>query len=107
MLGLRPDPAELAGLTVGVVGNHPTGSACAVEVRALIASPDGRSLEEDPATGSLNAGIGQWLTDLPSEYTASQGTALGRTGRVRVVRDGGQVWVGGTAQVVLAGTAQL
>ena len=36
---------------------------------------------EDPVTGSLNAGVAQWLIGAglaPKEYIASQGTALGR-----------------------------
>lgn len=107
VLGLRPDPAVLAGLAVGVVGNHPAGSATAVEVRAFSASPDGRVLDEDPVTGSLNAAVGQWLTDLPARYTAAQGTVLGRSGRVEVTREGGRVRVGGATRVVVEGTVDL
>lgn len=106
-LALRPDPAGLAGLAVGVVGNHPAGAATAVEVRAFAASPDGRLLDEDPVTGSLNAVVGQWLSDLPARYTAAQGTALGRTGRVHVTREGDHVRVGGATRIVLAGTVDL
>jgi predicted PhzF superfamily epimerase YddE/YHI9 len=64
---------------------------------------------EDPVTGSLNASLGQWLAGdrLPTSYVASQGTAVGRRGRVHVARRTGrdgaaQVWVGGdTATTVL------
>ena len=102
VLGLVPTAGALAGLDVGVVGSHPEGHEAAVEVRAFVS--DGRTLVEDPVTGSLNAGIGQWLTDLPESYVAAQGTALGRTGRVRVEREGGRVRVGGATTVVLRGT---
>lgn len=103
VLGLAPRVGPLAGLEVGVVGAHPIGHDAAVEVRAFVS--DGRTLTEDPVTGSLNAGIGQWLSELPDHYVAAQGTALGRTGRVQVDRDADRVWVGGAATVVLRGTA--
>ncbi|HMD94489.1 MAG TPA: PhzF family phenazine biosynthesis protein, partial [Trebonia sp.] len=54
---------------------------------------------EDPVTGSLNASLAQWLVrtgraTLP--YVASQGTALGRRGRVHVTGDDdGAIWGGG------------
>jgi PhzF family phenazine biosynthesis protein len=107
VLELRPDPAALAGLDVGVVGAYATGSECAVEVRAFVASADGLRLDEDPVTGSLNAAIGQWLVDLPARYTASQGTVLGRAGRVAVDRSGDTVWVGGATHLVVRGTVDL
>ena len=42
-------------------------------------------------TGSLNAGLAQWLAGdrLPASYVAAQGTALGRRGRVHVDAGGG------------------
>jgi predicted PhzF superfamily epimerase YddE/YHI9 len=42
---------------------------------------------EDPVTGSLNAGLAQWLIGAglaPPRYVAAQGHALGRAGRVHV-----------------------
>ena len=66
---------------------------------------------EDPVTGSLNASLAQWLIaegELPAQYVAAQGTALGRDGRVHVARDAdGQVWVGGDCVRVIAGEAHL
>ena len=52
-------------------------------------------------TGSLNAGIGQWLAGgrLPASYVASQGTALQRAGRVHVVLEGQTVWVATLARL--------
>jgi PhzF family phenazine biosynthesis protein len=89
-----------------VVGPYPHGSECAVEVRAFCPSI---GVVEDPVTGSLNASIGQWLAGdrLPTSYVASQGTALGRAGRVHVEKDGDTVWVGGDAATTIKGSVGL
>jgi PhzF family phenazine biosynthesis protein len=106
VLAIRPDWAEFGDLEVGVVGPYPEGSECAVEVRAFCPSI---GVVEDPVTGSLNASIGQWLAGdrLPTSYVASQGTMLGRRGRVYVERDGDTVWVGGDAATAIKGTVGL
>ncbi len=78
-----------------------------VEVRAFCA---GKGMSEDPVTGSLNAGLAQWLTAdgrLPAQYVAAQGTALGRAGRVHVRREEDQVWVGGATRTVVRGEVDL
>jgi PhzF family phenazine biosynthesis protein len=101
VLAIRPDWTALAGMDIGVVGSYPEGSECAVEVRAFCTDST-----EDPVTGSLNAGVAQWLAGdrLPTSYVASQGTALGRRGRVFVEREGDTVWVGGDARTSISGT---
>jgi PhzF family phenazine biosynthesis protein len=107
VLAVRPDWAEFGDLEVGVVGAYPEGSECAVEVRAFC---PGIGVAEDPVTGSLNASLGQWLAGerLPLSYVASQGTVLGRRGRVHVERDeDGTVWVGGDATTAIKGTVGL
>jgi PhzF family phenazine biosynthesis protein len=103
VLAVRPDWSAFGDLDVGVVGPHPSGSECAVEVRAFC---PGIGVAEDPVTGSLNASIGQWLAGdrLPTSYVAAQGTALGRAGRVYVEKDGDTVWVGGDAATTIKGT---
>ena len=106
VLAIQPDWSAAAGMDIGVVGPYPEGSECAVEIRAFC--PEG-GIGEDPVTGSLNAGIAQWLSGdrLPTSYVASQGTVLGRRGRVHVDRDGdepGTVWVGGDARTTITGT---
>ena len=120
VLALQPDGAVLAGLDVGVVGprgkvgvvgatDAATGDeAIAFEVRAFL--PGHSGLMEDPVTGSLNAALAQWLigTGLaPARYIASQGTALGRAGRVHVQQDGPQIWVGGHSVTCVRGEARL
>ena len=69
----------------------------------------GLGVTEDPVTGSLNAGIGQWLAGgvLPSSYVAAQGTALGREGRVHVRRDGDTVLIGGDTVTRIVGEVDL
>jgi len=37
-------------------------------------------------------------------YIASQGTALGRNGRIHIGRDGADIWVGGDVVTCVAGT---
>ena len=106
VLAVRPDWAEFGDLEVGVVGPYPSGAECAVEVRAFCPSI---GVVEDPVTGSLNASIGQWLAGdrLPTSYVASQGTVLGRRGRVHVEREGDTVWVGGEVATAISGEVDL
>lgn len=106
VLAVRPRFASLEH-PVGLVGPYPAGSECAAEVRALC--PDFMGLTEDPVTGSLNAAIGQWLAGsvLPAAYTASQGTVLGRRGRVYVERATDGLWVGGATRTTITGTVDL
>lgn len=109
VLTLHPDATVLAGLDVGVVGPHAAGAPCAFEVRAFF--PGNNGLTEDPVTGSLNAALAQWLVaagHAPTRYVASQGTALGRAGRVHVERDaGGETWIGGSSVTCIDGQARL
>lgn len=107
VLGLAPDFAAMP-VDVGVIGPYPEGSECAVEVRAFC--PHAAGTTEDPVTGSLNASLAQWLAGgvLPASYTASQGTVLGRRGRVHIETDeAGSIWVGGDTLTTILGTAAL
>ena len=64
---------------------------------------DGRDFAEDPVTGSLNAGLAQWLVPaghLPEHYVAAQGTVIGR-GPVHVDVVDGTTWVGGQTRTVI------
>lgn len=107
VLALTPDFAAMRGLKLGVVGPHPAGSECQFEVRAFV---PGLGVPEDPVTGSLNAGLAQWLIGAglaPDRYTAAQGAALGRAGRVHVVREGVDIWIGGAVCDVVSGSVTL
>jgi PhzF family phenazine biosynthesis protein len=106
VLAIQPGAVDL---DIGVVGPYPAGSPQAVEVRAF--TPQIGSAVEDPVTGSLNASVAQWLLGtgrITAPYVASQGTALGRRGRVDIAQDGdGQVWVGGGTVTCISGTVEL
>ena len=109
VLALRPDLSAHPSYQIGVVGAYPAGSDAAIEVRALFKMGDGAGAE-DPVTGSLNAALGQWLLGngtLTSPYVASQGTVLGRAGRVRVSEADGEIWIGGDAVTCIDGTIDL
>ena len=57
-------------------------------------------------TGSLNAGLAQWLVPaghLPPTYVAAQGTVIHREGRVHVDVADGEVWVGGDTRTIFTG----
>ena len=124
VLALQPDTAILAGLDIGVVGprakvgvvGHHTmvGTAprvddeVAFEVRAFF--PGNHGMVEDPVTGSLNAGLAQWLIGAgyaPPNYIASQGTALGRAGRIHIQSADGEIWVGGESVTCMDGHARI
>jgi len=106
VLALEPDYPQLLGLALGVIapwGCAKDGDEAHFEVRAFIA---GDGMQEDPVTGSLNAGLAQWLMAqglAPARYTVSQGTAMGRAGRVAIERVGDDIWVGGAAVTCLSG----
>jgi PhzF family phenazine biosynthesis protein len=106
VLALRPGFVDL---DIGVVGPYPEGSPYAFEVRAFF--PKDAAMVEDPVTGSLNASLAEWLlrTDrATAPYVASQGTALGRAGRVHVTRDDdGTIWVGGGTVTCISGDIDL
>ena len=109
VLALKPDFAVMDQLEIGVVGPWPDADRADAqfEVRAFIPSS---GVREDPVTGSLNAGLAQWLIGAglaPPHYVASQGTALGRAGRVHVDRIGADIWIGGHTVVCVDGTVTL
>ncbi len=109
VLAVEPDLTSAPPVDVGVVGPHPAGSEAAWEVRAFFTA-GGRGAE-DPVTGSLNASLAAWLLGsgrATAPYVASQGTAMGRRGRVHIDRDdGGTIWVGGGTTTRVAGTLEL
>jgi PhzF family phenazine biosynthesis protein len=106
VLGLRPDFAAMGDLWVGVIGPAEAGDI-QFEVRGFSAS---EGFLEDPVTGSLNAGLAQWLIGArlaPESYVAAQGTALGRAGRVFIRQDSEAIWVGGDVVTCISGSLTL
>ena len=107
VLALVPDMRLVGELKLGVVGAHDAGGEAQFEVRAFIPSD---AVAEDPVTGSLNAGLAQWLIGAglaPHRYVAAQGAALGRAGRVFVDHDGSDAWIGGHVSPCIEGTVWL
>jgi PhzF family phenazine biosynthesis protein len=106
VLALEPSFTEL---DIGVVGPHPDGSPEAFEVRGFF--PKDGAIVEDPVTGSLNASLAEWLLRTgraSAPYVASQGTVLGRAGRVHVSQDDdGTIWVGGGTVTCVSGEVDL
>jgi PhzF family phenazine biosynthesis protein len=106
VLALKPGFVDL---DVGVAGPYPPDGPAAFEVRAFF--PKQGSTAEDPVTGSLNASLAQWLLETGrarAPYVASQGTALGRAGRVHISTDAeGVIWVGGGTVTCVTGQVEL
>ena len=96
-------------LDLGMVGPYPEGEEAAFEVRAFF--PKDGTLVEDPVTGSLNASLAGWLLSsgrASAPYVASQGTVLGRSGRVAVSQDAdGTIWVAGKTVTCVTGEVEL
>ncbi|MES2414049.1 MAG: PhzF family phenazine biosynthesis protein [Pseudomonadota bacterium] len=134
VLQLAPNNLELGKLNVkvGIAGLYETNEPAPLigranrEARAFsqnseapAATPDievrafapGIGINEDPVTGSFNAGLAQWLMAdgyAPAAYVASQGVCLNRAGLVYVERDAaGQVWVGGESVTCIDGSVTL
>jgi len=110
---LRLDPsfpalAMVYGVTgVGVAGRYPASAECEVEVRVFLPA---MGIDEDPVTGSFNAALAAWQAGawLSKSYLVSQGSALGRRGRVHVDTDAdGTIWVGGDTATTIVGTVAI
>lgn len=110
VLNLQPDHSQMQGLAVGVIAawdSERDGDEAQFEVRAFIS---GDGMPEDPATGSLNAGIAQWLLAeglAPDSYTVSQGLSMGRAGQLRINRLGDEIWIGGSVVTCIEGQLRL
>jgi PhzF family phenazine biosynthesis protein len=106
VLALEPRGVDI---DLGVVAPYPQGSQSAFEVRAFF--PKGGATVEDPVTGSLNASLAQWLIDsgrATAPYMATQGSALGRDGRIYISADpDGTIWVGGGSVTCVSGEVLL
>lgn len=105
VLAVRP---AFAAMDIGLVGPYPPGAPHALELRAFF--PKDGVLVEDPVTGSLNASVAQWLLGsgrVQAPYIASQGTAIGRAGRVHVAIADDEIWIGGNTVTCITGNVLL
>lgn len=114
VLSLKPDFGAAESYDIGVVGASPlgvvgmSGGSPDVTLRAFFRA--GGTPAEDPVTGSLNAAVAQWLLGngtLTAPYLASQGTAMGRDGKIFIDEADGEIWVGGDAVTVITGSVDL
>ncbi|WP_240528872.1 PhzF family phenazine biosynthesis protein [Streptomyces humi] len=105
VLDLEPDLSLIPTAMVGAIGAHPEGSEHHFEMRTFAPRA---GVPEDPACGSMNAGVGQWLTATgaaPSAYRVSQGARLGRAASIEIAADpDGTVRVSGAATVCIRGS---
>jgi len=107
VLAIKPNVEYLKTLKLGVIGPHPTDHEHDFEVRAFVI-PFG--IHEDPVTGSLNAGIATWLINSglsKDSYSVSQGTALGRKGKIYIEAINNEIWVGGEVVNCIEGEVRL
>lgn len=95
---------------IGLIGAHRPGEECDYEVRMLAPSS---GMSEDPITGSLNSAIACWMQRtgrLQSDLIISQGTRIGRRGRIFIRRTPGnadRILIGGETQILIEGTLRL
>ena len=110
VLDLRPNASAHPGRwDIGVIGAHNPGNETAFELRAFFTDGEG-PLREDPVTGSLNAAAAEWLIATgraSAPYVASQGTAIGRKGRISISNEDERLWIGGRAEVIVSGSITL
>ncbi|KAF9345396.1 hypothetical protein BGX34_004803 [Mortierella sp. NVP85] len=105
----------------GIIGEYPSDlrqnpQDPLFEVRTF---PHVDGIDEDPVTGSFNAGAAQWFIEMgkvPASYIVSQGTVMGRQGRISVKRDDSnmtidererRVWIGGSTVICIRGTVEI
>lgn len=111
VLDIVPDFPAMGDLAIGVIGPYAEveGSSHDIDFEVRAFAP-AHGIPEDPVTGSLNAGLAQWLRSAglanPS-YVAAQDTAIGRTGRIYIEDDGTDIWVGGYCTTRIDGTVDI
>ncbi|KAG0205515.1 phenazine biosynthesis protein PhzF [Mortierella sp. GBAus27b] len=121
MMAKRTPTEQSKHLKFGLIGQYPDDQRKGpqdplFEVRTF---PHAVGVDEDPVTGSFNAGMAQWLIGsgkAPSKYVAAQGTAMGRRGRIVVERDESdafkdkknmKIWIGGHSVICIQGTVRI
>ncbi|WP_394825617.1 PhzF family phenazine biosynthesis protein [Pendulispora albinea] len=115
VLQLRPDlvrmaPFDRAFGAAGVIafGPYPAGSDPAIEVRAFTPT---HGVAEDPVCGSGNASVAVFLRETGAlgayggGYRASQGSKVGRDGRIRIsIQPDGSIHLAGQCVTCVDGT---
>jgi len=93
---------------IGLIGKRESGSDSDFEVRMLAPSS---GMSEDPITGSLNAAIACWFREsgrLNRPLLISQGTKIGRLGRVAVsTAETEPIFIGGEVHILVRGEVRI
>jgi PhzF family phenazine biosynthesis protein len=106
VLAVQPDFAVLGDFRLGLAAPQLAGADTDYEVRVFVPS---LGVPEDPVTGSLNAGLAQWLIGTGAaadNYVVRQGTVLGRAGNVFIERIGEGIWIGGEVVACIEGMVE-
>ena len=118
VLALRPDFVRMSQFdqrnqSIGIVvyGAYAKGLSAAIEVRAFAPSV---SVNEDPVCGSGNGAVAAFIRDagqinwFGSDYVSTQGSVVGRAGKIHVSFEGQDVIrVGGQSVTCISGTIAL
>ena len=114
LYSINIDPARITELSLAVkatgVTVYAVDEASEVHVRSFAPA---EGILEDPVCGSGNAAVAAHIRDsgiidtIGSTYTARQGAALGRNGKIQVLVDGDDVSIGGQAVTAIDGTIYL
>ena len=114
LYSINIDPARITELSLAVkatgVTVYAVDEASEVHVRSFAPA---EGILEDPVCGSGNAAVAAHIRDsgiidtIGSTYTARQGAALGRNGKIQVRVDGDDVSIGGQAVTAIDGTIYL
>ncbi len=106
---LRMKAQDLKGRHTGVVifGEHDMAAHAKIEIRAFVPA---HGVDEDPVCGSGTGSVGAFIRHsrqtgrFGSDFLASQGAAVGRTGVLRLVLSEQTIQVGGNAVTCVDGT---
>ncbi len=114
LYAINIDPARITELSHAVkatgVTVYAVDEASEVHVRSFAPA---EGILEDPVCGSGNAAVAAHVRDtgiidlVGSTYTARQGAALGRNGKIQVRVDGDDISIGGLAVTAIDGTIYL
>jgi PhzF family phenazine biosynthesis protein len=114
LYSIEIDPAKITALSHAVKASGVTvyavDEASEIHVRSFAPA---EGILEDPVCGSGNAAVAAHVRDsgmidsIGSTYTARQGAALGRNGKIQVRIDGHDISIGGMAVTAIDGTIYL